>query len=119
MNTRIVTSFYGYDVSRVFREQKPDYYDPLKLACSLYFVMSHDMRRRLIAHGFPADQVRVHPVSIDVDDYPYRVHALEDDSPLRLISAARFVEKKGLDDLLAGHGDRQAASAAAPSRAGS
>ena len=33
------------------------YNDELKDACSLYFVMSEDMRRRVIDHGLPADRV--------------------------------------------------------------
>ena len=100
MSAKIVTSFYGYDVSLTPREQAPDYYEPLKRACTLYFVMSHDMKRRVVALGFPAEQVRVHPVSIEVGDYPFRVRTLEDGEPLRLVSVGRFVEKKGLDDLL-------------------
>jgi colanic acid/amylovoran biosynthesis glycosyltransferase len=96
----LVTTFYGIDVSKVFAEYPDGYYDRLRGACSLYFVMSEDMKRRVVAHGFPADQVRVHPVSIDVASYPYRVRELHGDEPLRLAFVGRFVEKKGADDLL-------------------
>lgn len=34
MSAKIVTSFYGHDVSLTLREQAPDYYDPLKRACT-------------------------------------------------------------------------------------
>jgi colanic acid/amylovoran biosynthesis glycosyltransferase len=96
----LVTTFYGIDVSKVFEEYPDDYYDRLRKACSLYFVMSEDMKRRVVAHGFPAEQVRVHPVSIDVASYPYRVRELREGEPLRLAFVGRFVEKKGADDLL-------------------
>jgi colanic acid/amylovoran biosynthesis glycosyltransferase len=99
-SAKIITSFYGYDVSQIARQTRPDYYDPLKRACARYFVMSHDMKRRVVAQGFPAEQVQVHPVSIEVDDYPFRVRKLADDEPLQLVSVGRFVEKKGIDDLL-------------------
>ena len=95
-----VTTFYGYDVSSVIREHGPGYYDGLRRACSLYFVMSEDMRRRVVEQGFPVDQVRVHPVSIDVEDYPFRIRELGVEEPLHLVSVGRFVEKKGFDDLL-------------------
>lgn len=96
----LITTFYGVDVSKIFREQPASYYDRLRAACSLYFVMSEDMKRRVVAHGFPADQVRVHPVSIDVDAYPFKLRELLGDEPLRLAFVGRFVEKKGADDLL-------------------
>jgi colanic acid/amylovoran biosynthesis glycosyltransferase len=96
----MLTTFYGIDVSKIFVDRPPDWYDRLKDACSLYFVMSEDMKRRVVAHGFPAEQVRVHPVSIEVADYPFRIRTLDDDEQLRLIAVGRFVEKKGFDDLL-------------------
>jgi colanic acid/amylovoran biosynthesis glycosyltransferase len=96
----LVTTFYGVDVSKIFVDRPADYYDRLKDACSLYFVMSEDMKRRVVAHGFPADQVRVHPVSIDVDGYPFAVREVDEVEELRLVSVGRFVEKKGFDDLL-------------------
>jgi colanic acid/amylovoran/stewartan biosynthesis glycosyltransferase WcaL/AmsK/CpsK len=96
----LVTTFYGIDVSKVFIDRPRDWYDRLKRVCSLYFVMSEDMKRRVVAHGFPADQVRVHPVSIQVERYPFHERALADNEPLRLMAVGRFVEKKGFDDLL-------------------
>jgi colanic acid/amylovoran biosynthesis glycosyltransferase len=96
----LVTTFYGIDVSKIFQDYPDGYYDRLREACSLYFVMSEDMKRRVVAHGFPADQVRAHPVSIDVESYPFRVRELQGDEPLRLAFVGRFVEKKGADDLL-------------------
>lgn len=96
----LVTTFYGIDVSKIFVDRPADFYDPLKEACSLYFVMSEDMKRRVVAHGFSAEQVRVHPVSVEVDEYPFRERALAGDEELRLVSVGRFVEKKGFDDLL-------------------
>jgi len=97
----LVTTFYGYDVSKVFREQPPDYYDGLKQACSLYFVMSRDMKRRVVAVGFREELVQVLPVGIDVEDYPYHRRTLAaEHAELRIVAVGRFVEKKGFDDLL-------------------
>ena len=96
----LVTTFYGVDASKIFVDRPPDYYDRLKEACSVYFVMSEDMKRRVVAHGFPADQVLVHPVSVEVDEYPFAVREVHPGEELRLVSVGRFVEKKGFDDLL-------------------
>jgi colanic acid/amylovoran biosynthesis glycosyltransferase len=96
----LVTTFYGVDASKIFVDRPPDYYDRLKQACSVYFVMSEDMKRRVVAHGFPAEQVHVHPVSIEVGEYPFAVREVGPGEELRLVSVGRFVEKKGFDDLL-------------------
>ena len=112
----LVTTFYGIDVSKIFVDRPADFYDPLKEACSLYFVMSEDMKRRVVAHGFPTDEVRVHPVSVEVDEYPFRERRLSGDEELRLVSVGRFVEKKGFDDLLRALAVGQGASPGAASR---
>lgn len=100
LDAPVVTTFYGVDVSRVFVDEPPDFYDDLKRVCSRYFVMSEDMRQRVIEHGFPADRVSVHPVGVDVERYPFRHRTLDDDEPLQLVAVGRLVEKKGFDDLL-------------------
>ena len=100
LNTALVTTFYGYDVSKVFKECPADVYDSLIRACSLFLVMSNDMKQRVLARGFPVDKVKVMPVSIDVDSYPFSERKCASDAPIELVSVARFVEKKGLDDLL-------------------
>lgn len=96
----IVTTFYGYDASRVFSQSPATVYDRLMRECSLFFVMSKDMKRRLLTRGFPEEKVKVLPVSIDVDSYPFSERTCLSEVPIEMISVARFVEKKGLDDLL-------------------
>jgi colanic acid/amylovoran biosynthesis glycosyltransferase len=96
----LVTTFYGVDVSRLIRDKPPDYYDELKNVGAFFFVMSQDMRRRVIEHGFPAEKVFVNPVSIALSDYPFAVPSLGEGEALHLVSVGRLVETKGFDDLL-------------------
>jgi colanic acid/amylovoran biosynthesis glycosyltransferase len=98
LRASLLTTFYGADVSRDVRD-RPGYYDHLREVGDAYFVMSEDMRRRVIRLGFAPDRVMVHPVSIPVDEYPHRPRALDDEEPLKIVSVGRFVEKKGFDDL--------------------
>ena len=100
LDVPLATTFYGVDVSRVFAEEDAHYYDELKDACSLYFVMSEDMRRRVIEQGFPADRVRVHPVGVDLASHRFHARTLGENEELRVVAVGRFVEKKGFDDLL-------------------
>ena len=96
----IVTTFYGYDVSKLFKQRPPEYYGRLKREGDLFFVMSNNMRQRVLAQGFPEEKVKVLPVSIDVGTYPYRERTVDPGKPVEIISVGRFVEKKGFDDLL-------------------
>lgn len=100
IEAEFVTSLYGFDVSQVFRDMPAEYYDRLKAACSLFFVMSLDMQRRVIENGFPAERVVVHPVSVEVDAYPFNRRELRADEPLQMLAVGRLVEKKGFDDLI-------------------
>ena len=99
IKTPMVTSFYGYDVSIVFKTYPPDFYTRLKQECSLYFVMSNNMKQRVVAKGFEADKVRVLPVSVDVKSYPFSERTVSPDKPVEILSVGRMVEKKGFDDL--------------------
>jgi len=96
----IITTFYGYDASKVFRQSPATVYDRLRRECSLFFVMSNDMKQRLLTRGFPEEKLKVLPVSIDVDSYPFSERTCLREVPIEMISVARLVEKKGLDDLL-------------------
>lgn len=97
---RMITSFYGYDVSHIFQQKGPHVYDRLKQESSLFFVMSENMKERVVAYGFDEGKVEVLPVSIDVDAYPFHERTVGENERVRIASVGRFVEKKGFDDLL-------------------
>ncbi len=96
----IVTTFYGYDVSRAIKEKGPHYYDRLIKESAFFFTMSNNMKERILPLGFPSAKVESLPVSIDVPSYPFAKRAWPDDGVVHLMSVGRFVEKKGFDDLL-------------------
>lgn len=97
---RFVTTFYGFDASKIFAEQPSTVYSGLKRESSLFFTMSQNMKERLIAHGFPEEKVIVHPVGINIDEYVFRERKIKEGDPANIVSVGRFVEKKGFDDLL-------------------
>ncbi len=97
---RFVTTFYGFDASKIFAEQPPTVYSELKRESSLFFTMSQNMKERLIAHGFPEEKIVVHPAGINIDEYVFRERKIKEGDPVNIVSVGRFVEKKGFDDLL-------------------
>lgn len=96
----MITTFYGYDVSATLMERTVNVYDPLKQECGLFLVMSNNMKQRVLGLGFPEEKVKVHPVSIDVDAYPFSERRAKPECPVELVFVGRLVEKKGCDDLL-------------------
>lgn len=100
LKTKIITTFYGYDVSVKLRQKPKNYYNRLKKESSLFFVMSNNMKKRIVDYGFPAEKVKVLPISIDVSSYPFWERKIESRDIFNIVSVGNFVEKKGFDDLL-------------------
>jgi colanic acid/amylovoran biosynthesis glycosyltransferase len=95
-----VTTLYGVDVSALAQRQSPEYYDRLKKEGALFLVMSRNMKERVVKLGFPEEKIRVHPVSIDVVAYPFRLRCWHAGEVLRLVAVGRLIEKKGFDILI-------------------
>jgi len=95
-----VTTFYGADVSQSMRKSRwRARYSMLAARRGRAIVLCEAARARLLSADFEEDQVFVERLAVDFSRYPL----LEPPNPspeLRLVCAARFVEKKGHDDLL-------------------
>ena len=101
LKQKMMTSFYGQDVSMIFQVKGEHFYDELKKECHTYVVMSEYMKQRLVAKGF--DEKELHVISIfgiDVNEYSFRERTIKPGETVQMASVGRFVEKKGFDDLL-------------------
>lgn len=93
----LVTTFYGYDVSRT----PPVQYRRLFKTGDAFLVLSEAMRHRLVAIGAPASRVFVHRLGVDITRFtPAPPRAADTDGTMHLLSIARLVPKKGLADAL-------------------
>jgi colanic acid/amylovoran biosynthesis glycosyltransferase len=99
LRQKFVTTFYGFDASRIFVKHGPGVYGRLKEESSLFFVMSSNMKERLVKNGFDSRKIVIHPPGIDIESYPFKEREL-DGKEVRITSVGRFVEKKGFDDLI-------------------
>ncbi|MEB3328594.1 MAG: glycosyltransferase [Candidatus Sericytochromatia bacterium] len=92
----LVTTFYGYDVSKLPREPK---WRPrlarLFAFGSRFLVEGPHMRDALVGLGCPPEKVFVHHLGVDPTRYPFRLRR-PGPGPMRLLVAASFREKKGL-----------------------
>ena len=94
-----VVSLYGVDASATLRDprwRKP--YRRMYDAYSRFLVLSEVVRDRLVVDGCPAGKISVFNLPARIERYPYRERGT--DGPVRFITAARFVEKKGYDLLI-------------------
>jgi len=101
LRQKIITTFYGQDVSKMFQVKGDKFYDELKKECDTFVAMSNYMKKRLVAKGFDEHKLHVLPIfGIDVNSYPFKERTLKPNETIQIVSVGRFVEKKGFDDLL-------------------
>ncbi|MGZ3650014.1 MAG: glycosyltransferase [Bdellovibrionota bacterium] len=96
-----VVTFYGSDVSSGVRDSywRRRYQKILPRARAL-LVLCEEARQRLIALGCSPERVIVWNLPAGVEKYPYREQPVFQARPVRFITTARFVEKKGHGMLL-------------------
>lgn len=96
--TRHVVTFYGYDVSRLPR-LKPEWlqrYRELFETADLFLCEGPFLANALIELGCPSGKVEVHHLGIHLDDISFQPRNWRPGSPLRILLAGAFVEKKGM-----------------------
>lgn len=92
---KLVTFFHAWDVTVYLRENGSDIYQHLFEHGDLLLPISEHWRNRLIELGSPPERTMVHHMGIDCAKFDFAPRAANNDV-VRLISVARFVEKKGL-----------------------
>jgi colanic acid/amylovoran biosynthesis glycosyltransferase len=97
LSAKVITTFYGSDVTRYPLLRGAKCYSQLFSRGDHFLALSESMRTRLIALGCPEQKLSIHHLGVRCDKIAFRPPELETGSPVRLISAARLVEKKGLE----------------------
>ena len=96
-STKIVTTFYGYDVHRYPRNHGQDVYRPLFDRGDLILTLSQTMKQDLVALGCDPDKAVVHHIGTNPTRFCLSIRQPPSDAVVRLVSVARLVEKKGLE----------------------
>jgi colanic acid/amylovoran biosynthesis glycosyltransferase len=90
-----VTIFHGNDVGIPAHDGTLERYEPLFRHGALQLTVNELFRDMLIEAGAPPSQVAVHRMGIDCDEIVYSTRDFAG-RPLRLVTVARLVEKKGV-----------------------
>ena len=97
---RIVTAFHGEDITNYPRRFPGNVYAPLFAHGDLFLPISARWNDSLAAMGCPMDRVRVHRMGVDSRHFSPAPADVRRDGPLRVITVARLVEKKGIADAI-------------------
>ena len=92
---KLVTSFRGYDATKVI-EYNPGIYDELFEKGDLFLPVSESLKKRIIEAGCKPDKTCVHRSGIDCSKFISSGPQAPKDEPLKLLTIARLVEKKGI-----------------------
>ncbi|NLH15552.1 MAG: colanic acid biosynthesis glycosyltransferase WcaL [Phycisphaerae bacterium] len=95
--SRLVAVFHGYDYQMAVGESRDMYRDLFQTA-DLLMANSPSTREKVINLGADPDSIRIHPMGIDPNRFPLRSRPPKSaPDPLRILTVARYVPKKGLD----------------------
>jgi colanic acid/amylovoran biosynthesis glycosyltransferase len=93
----LVATFHGYDFSVVPRQEGAKVYERLFGVADAVTVNSEYTRQQVIALGCAPDRIHNLHVGVEVGRFPYRDRARHPAEPVRLLTVARLVEKKGIE----------------------
>ena len=94
---KVLTTFYGYDISSYVKEHGAHVYAPLFERGGMILALSEHMKRQLIQLGCCEQKVCVHHLGIDTGRFHFSPRQPRDDGEVRLLTIARLVEKKGVE----------------------
>jgi hypothetical protein len=92
-----LVSFYGYDCWAVPRKEGPEVYRKLFETADCVLVLADEMGKQLQTLGCPANRQRKLAVGVRVEEFAFQERKLKPGEPVRVLTIARFVEKKGLE----------------------
>lgn len=96
IRSKIVTTFYGHDVTRYPKLRGRGCYAELFERGDWFLALSRSMQERLIELGCPEQRLSVHHLAVCCDQIEYKPRTVEPGETIRLVCVARLVEKKGL-----------------------
>ena len=97
---KLVTTFYGVDLTRYLLENGTGTYANLFEQGDAFLAICDYFRSRLVEIGCPPHRISKQPLGIDPSRFPFIARRLGPAEPVRLVTIARLVEKKGVEYVL-------------------
>jgi len=93
--TRVITTFHGYDVTKYVKEHGPDVYKRLFGNGDLFTYNSEATRERILALGCPSERMVKLPMGINTDRIAFAERKVSGDEQINILSVGRLIEMKG------------------------
>lgn len=93
---KLVVAFHGRDISQVPAEEGVDAYQDLFALADMMMPVSRYWEQKLVLMGADPNQIKVHRMGIDLEQFQYKARQLSEAGELRILTVARLVEKKGI-----------------------
>ena len=97
---RIVTAFHGEDITNYPQRFSGNIYAPLFASGDLFLPISARWNDTLAALGCPPGKIRVHRMGVNCRRFALQTPRALSNRPLRIVTVARLVEKKGVADAI-------------------
>jgi len=94
---KVITTFYGHDISKYIKRNGFEIYDLLFAQGDLFVGISGDMRDQLSRLGCRREKIVVHRLGVDLSRFIFSPRRPKEGSKVRILMVGRFVEKKGLE----------------------
>ena len=98
---KLAVFFHAYDLTVWFMKHPQDYYAKLFQEAELLLPISEHWRKLLLSMGASPDKLLVRHMGVDSAALRFNTRTLAQGEPLRLITVARLIEKKGISYALA------------------
>jgi len=92
---RIITTFYGYDVSSFISGNGGSIYKDLFLNGSLFLPICDYFKRKLIDIGCDERKIIIHRIGVDFKKFKFSERKIRPKEPVKILTIARLVGKKG------------------------
>ncbi len=91
---KLVTTFYGYDLSKFLINNGNKVYKNLFIYGDLFLPICKYFKDKLLLLSCPESKINVHPVGVDPEKYKYKKGVITG-KVVEIITVGRLVEKKG------------------------
>lgn len=92
---KLVSTFYGYDITGFIKKNGKNIYNILFKEADLITVIVKRWKKKLIDLGCDPEKIIIHRIGINPEKF--KVRNSENGPVSRILSIARFVEKKGIE----------------------
>jgi len=92
---KLVTSFYGYDLSQFIQKHGDSVYNVLFEEGDLFLQLSNNFKDKLIKLGCNKEKIIVHRIGMDMKKFNYNTKNAGVDKKIKLLTIGRLADKKG------------------------